>query len=764
MSNWNLFEHMIVRTTGFPWDHLDDLSQPETLAAVRKRLDCENQMDAFRAKGRGESKPHKKVVKAIKFGRPVDLALVEEPENFTDWNQVVGEAQNAEADFSHAFERELAAARSALHRFVEDERVQEAIACTSPPVYLDIRKGKRDKRLERQLAAYMQRFCAKNETMSFFGSINYGVADPSLDEKTDYRWSGPERICKRRAHLGSPLVRFIEEQISQDPEIVPFLTPRPKAFKKAPLSSEKHGLLYRLVHCADGAKTMKVIAEELETNIEELLPFMSKACRQGFLTHQLEIPAASFYPIEDLIERISGLPGRCKQKYLELLVSLLDQMEAYSAASAETKVILQKELPQKLIEALPQPADGERSLPQKAKESQGKFYADRLPLREECSGDMKLVIGGAPAKKLVSKIDGYLDLLGSAALATRDVARKELARLLGKKEIPFWKVVMGLAQKPLNHAVAIQQRIAEQLKSCKEREFDLASLDLEPDPRIPDEPMICSIDLLIEAERLDHWPDKGARLFLGDTHDTALVWGWALQFNEHSEQITNKMVTVFGNLAGSIPRVNLLASRRSGLPPSEFPGPLVELGGVSKYPSRWLLPFDDLIVVSDGETVSLHSQSIGTEVALYNGELESLVHTAFSIPRIRELSLDLGEYTPRLLWNDVVVQRERWRPASEKLAPLLEAKNERAAYQEVVSFASRLNLPDQFFAKFIGERKPIMVDLRSPLIVRVFLNLLRSRNQVILSEMRPAPSGLWLRSGKKRFTSEFRCTFWRMSQ
>jgi hypothetical protein len=52
----------------------------------------------------------------------------------------------------------------------------------------------------------------------------------------------------------------------------------------------------------------------------------------------------------------------------------------------------------------------------------------------------------------------------------------------------------------------------------------------------------------------------------------------------------------------------------------------------------------------------------------------------------------------------------------------------------------------------------VLVDVRSPPLLRVFLNLLEQKQEVVLSEMRPSPEQLWLRAAEGRHTVELRCT------
>jgi hypothetical protein len=120
-----------------------------------------------------------------------------------------------------------------------------------------------------------------------------------------------------------------------------------------------------------------------------------------------------------------------------------------------------------------------------------------------------------------------------------------------------------------------------------------------------------------------------------------------------------------------------------------------------------------------------------------------------------------ARHRPRLLIDDVVVERASWRiPLRElpwRAAPSDEADDALAAALAAVG------CPAHVFAKLPGERKPILVDTRAPLLLRSFARVARraleasADAEVELVEMLPAPDELWLRSADgASFTSEFR--------
>jgi hypothetical protein len=334
-----------------------------------------------------------------------------------------------------------------------------------------------------------------------------------------------------------------------------------------------------------------------------------------------------------------------------------------------------------------------------------------------------------------------------------------VAALVGARTVPFWKVVAAYGDRPVPYDTSVASALAAAITDPAASRVDLDPAVL-PTPRAQvDLPIVTSIDLLIGASDVEAWSRGEYELVAGDVHDTALVWGWALQFHEERRRVESEMVRALGALRRPMPFVTVLASRRTGLLPSEFPGPVVELGGVSARASAWRLPFDDLQVESDGRTARLLSTRLGTEVCLYNGEMESLVQTAFGLPRIRPLRVSLGAHTPRVSLGGAVLQREQWRLEAEDRDALLACKDDRARLKTAVAIWARMGLPDHVFAKFPGERKPVLLDVRSPALLRVFVNLLEQKGEVMLSEMLPSPGQLWLGAASGRHTAELRCCF-----
>lgn len=838
MNDWKLFPHMVVRTTGFPFEQLTSLRYRRSADAARRLAWEEAAFAEYRNRAPRVSRPPKQVLSHLKALRPVPLEGLEDPAVFIEWNKHAIAMEQARAAFEEAFKEEREEAEKNLRKLVADERLLESIASSSPPIYMDLVRGRWSNRVERQVGSYLQRLSAKNETMSFFGPINYGALDFTADgADVSFTWSGAEKLTGRRTHLAAWIVQGISRRVAFDPGIAPWLVLRRKGFSEAPQRKQRRerlgdillrlgalsadqvrdilasqstvevrfgdlavergwcsrevverglaiqagaaplpseppdpravqheDILPRLVAAADGSLTLARLAETLSLEYATALKFAQIGCERGLLTHQLEIPAATGRPLDELIERLAGIPGDRARHHLGLLDRIVELKGRYSQAPAADKVRFNEELRQWTLEhwdvqlqAATQ--SGPNGPPQQRGEGHN-FYADRLPLREECGGDLRLNVSGDRARELLDESKPALELMARAAIATREASRSAIAQLIGVRTLPFWKIVAAFSDRPIPFDPTVTAAIAAQIVDPTRAEISIDVQKLALTPVTNALPLVTSIDLLIGAKDAQAWKRGEYELVLGDVHDTALVWGWALQFHEERDRVEAEMLRALGGLARPIPIVTALASRRTGLLPAEFPGPVIELGGVSAKSAAWRLPFDDLDVVSDGVTARLMSRSLGSEVCLYNGELESLVHTAFSLPRMRPLRIDLGDHTPCIKIGKAVVQRQQWRMRPEHISGLLEARDDVQRMRAAVKVWDELSLPEYVFAKFKNERKPILVDPRSPLLLRVFINLLDQRGDVTLSEMRPGPAELWLENDRQQHhTVELRCTF-----
>lgn len=119
----------------------------------------------------------------------------------TAWNAFLTEKETVQEAFEQLFSIEFGAAREKLASIVHDATFQEALLLSNPNMYtaalpsyfrhycLQHRPAK-IRHLERRFYSYLQRFCMKNDTTSFFGPIDYGWYAPEVRKSSSF-WTLP---------------------------------------------------------------------------------------------------------------------------------------------------------------------------------------------------------------------------------------------------------------------------------------------------------------------------------------------------------------------------------------------------------------------------------------------------------------------------------------------------------------------------------------------------------------------------------------------
>jgi hypothetical protein len=109
---------------------------------------------------------------------------------------------------------------------------------------------------------------------------------------------------------------------------------------------------------------------------------------------------------------------------------------------------------------------------------------------------------------------------------------------------------------------------------------------------------------------------------------------------------------------------------------------------------------------------------------------------------------DDADRTPRRTLGALVVQRAQWRVEGLPFRDVDGA----AAWRD------GLGIPERVFVRVPGEMKPIYADFASPMSVEMLVRFAAGASRVSISEMIPGPEGLWLcDAAGNTYTSELRC-------
>jgi Lantibiotic dehydratase, N terminus len=790
---WLLHEHAILRSTGFPFALLELLEFPRTADIADQIVTAEERITAAvgavvtqaRAVPRSELPPSvaKAVRKALTRRGPV-RADVQVPGSLAaplrEYADALDHHDRLLTEARQEAEREAADCHRALARLTDtDQRLLEALWASSPGMYesglRQLRAAAaapgagRARTLRRQLAGYLQRLCAKNETTSFFGPIEYAdYAEPAAGRPR----TGPVR--DRAPRIASWAVVSLADQVSAD-DTVRALLP----VHRAPSVALRDGRVsvagrpvaappehVRLLGRLDEAPDCRQLARELGAPVTDVLGTVDELRRRRLAVPALRPPATEIDALGWLCSALAGLPV---PDDLRLLLERLRAIESELArASFDRKRALLTEAEQRISAATGAPA----------RRGGGEWYADRLVIREECVGPMTpLHLGHRVQQQLRADLAPALDLLAGEAVARH---RALTAALLDRvpalrtgRPMPLLELLaldldgLTVEPEPTPSRRWIEAQLAESgaggdkdgaSRGPARVVIDPARL---PRPELTAEPLFGSPDVMFCTSDPAELLAGTAPLVLAESHDSMILWGWALQLHPDADAVRAAGAELLRAAVGPHRLGSMIGTRRTKIVPFRFPGPAVDAGGAEPD----AIPIAEVSVrLVDGRLACVAGD--GVPFLLHNGGLSSPVHNALSPPRLVPVPLrapgdapgDPG-HTPRITLGRTVLQRERWRLPPDELFPLGPAGHDEAELlAHAARTARRLGLPRRLFLIVPGERKPVMLDLRSPALLDLGRHLSAGREAVTVSEMLPGPDQLWLDGPDGRHCSELRIT------
>jgi hypothetical protein len=135
-------------------------------------------------------------------------------------------------------------------------------------------------------------------------------------------------------------------------------------------------------------------------------------------------------------------------------------------------------------------------------------------------------------------------------------------------------------------------------------------------------------------------------------------------------------------------------------------------------------------------------------IQVFERRIKLIAATAFSLS-------DGAPTSPRRTLGDLVIARARWRFGPEQLAWLGEPPGR---IERAQTFRAEHRLPQRVFVRSPDEVKPLYVDLGAPLLLEMLARLARGAAWLSFSEMLPAPGELWLHDAAGApYVCELRC-------
>ncbi|WP_339152728.1 lantibiotic dehydratase [Streptomyces sp. F41] len=714
----------------------------------------------------------------------------------------LGDAGDPDA-FAAAYRADSAAESRRLAALARDEKVRTAIAWQNRTVHrildaLAAGTGKESKRKQRErtLAMYWLRYCAKAETIGFFGPaawISVGRADggPAVDHgrqlvaesRTFFeRWAlaalAEWMVSRPGARWWFP--PLLRPDVHVDPDGDRLLLPGGRTLRLRPEDRE-------ILRYADGERNGQAItdalvregswaAEDARARVEKAL---TRLLRQRVLTWDANIPV-DVRAERVLRRRVAAVGDPELFVRFETVLAALDRhREAIEAAESSDELVARlDELDDFFV----------RTTGRDPSRDEGKAYAGRTLCYQDAVRDCRVEIGtgflDAIARPLALVADAA-DWFGNRLVELVEAEIAALVRAAATRRTPVtladvWPQVLGLfwgeGAAPVERAT---RELAEKWRTV-----------LDPVAGLP---VHLRVEDIEEAARTAfatgpvrsphlalHSPDlqvvQGAdgslTTVLGELH--AALATCDLPFLDWTTDTGSPSGTGTHPDTGSLrDKVNAAidAPRLVPLLPVDWkrnsgrmvPAPI---GAGDRLIGFTRAPFDDRSRIDAAVAITLAERDGTVTATTPDGRawnMAELLAVPVSIIAADAFKIGLDRpHAPRVTLDGLVLFRETWRVRVGDV-PLAAKPDREGDYLAVRRWLRATGLPDRAFVKFPQETKPSLVDFTSPTLVLTFANLVRRTQRlspdatVILGEPLPHPEDSWLTDADgERYVSELR--------
>lgn len=711
--------------------------------------------------------------------------------------------QAAQATFRSTFGAEFERTRDALKELYRDPRLREAVLLESFEAYERIEqllategpRNARARQRERLAVMYAQRFCAKNDTNSFCGPHGAAYVDDVVDasaklaiEREDLRretyfshWAAQLLLDEaiRRAPTQAtlrrhPSVHVDGRSVSWFRVIDDTATAMRRQYARTELAPEGIQLLSALER-PRRLYELTEVAGSLGIALDDVRGFLDELTDAGILVRGPRIRSGAFRPLDEVAREVEEWEASEARTWALAEVQACDALLArFARGNLATRATVLRELSDRFTEATGRPAT----------RASGDHYADRGLLHEDASVEVSVVLG-AVRRTLETTIPIVMAALELPIELARTRTREWLAARFGSEVwVPAIEVHRAfdddrvLETAPSGaRAVALRaamQRVRD-LIDARTRSGDtvIASSDLQvavTDAPAATHPGYVSVDLMLceRANRTD--------VVLGEVHGFLWLPTCLLDVLPAGdrERIVAHMREALAQMAGDTRTAECVFPHRLATD-RRIPVATLDLELMVRGDRADAIELGELSIRLVGERVEFaHRDRAVIPLAPYTN-YPFIQYTSQIAPLFDDLAeryfpnsllperFHQGD-TPRIVVDDVAIQRRTWRRSAGAIRAALASKTEAELFARARALRAELGCEVHVFVSITGEPKPILVDFENVFLLEALANLVERRPDdaiVKVSEMLPGPDELLARGPDGRRTAELRMGFYR---
>ncbi|GIG86261.1 hypothetical protein [Plantactinospora endophytica] len=788
-ADWTVFEVGLLRSAGLPSQWLTRLASPRLaeadaaltaahaeLVTTRRRAVAE-----LRAARTAQPPPPSTAVRAT--NRALDRSLVL-PDTADDilgrpvresWNSTVARHDELASEFETTWRTALAEEHAELVRRVTDEAFAEAVLMNSRGAHdalvREAEAGSLRFANQRVAYRYLQRFCGKAESAGHAGPVNLihlggepsGVPpvrgdgqvlthDDPLLGRIRYTSLGDGRAASRRTFLSYWAAQAMVDVLVADAGGAALLRPCRLIGAGPPAGHSLTEPEAALLAVADGSRSLADIAARIGSGTAETTALAAGLADRGLLALDRALPGY----VGDPAAEAAAVALAAGTERAGLVLAVLETAERFAGRPYHRRP--------KALDGLA--ADFVACTGRPAWRGQGGFYTDRFVVSEEAFGNIEgATVPADGMRALAQRLGTVLDLLASLAVDQRLSGQRrirELLRRTGAETLPAVDV-RRLALPPsaaqrmpdgftrlLPAAPPYVELTRADLADAGLLRADLAAWPLfgAADLMLMGQPSAAAGPGLVVLSELHHiWPPLGQP--------------WRALFSDEAWRLDRLQASLEPVLAPARPLIQQIRRYQKGTDSSPLDHHLLCLERLEQGPGAGPVPVDGLVVREwENGFLGLHSPDRGEDYWLFpdyddnDVDAGGLAHCA--LPALELPRVCLGEHTPRIVVDGVVLQRRRWDPPLGSVPVLPGRRAVGAHWRRVQHWRQRLGMPRQVFFLTDTEPKPMWLDFESALSVANLSHALSRARTVTFTEMLPPAEELWLRVPDGTLVSEIR--------